>query len=50
MTFCLELQEEKTRTAAKQRCDEEKATTATTLRLADLVGLRELHLREEDKV
>ena len=46
----LELQEGKTRMAAKQCCDEEKATTACTLRLADFAGLGELHLREEEKV
>jgi hypothetical protein len=46
----LELQEGKTRMAAKKYCDEYKATTATTLRLADFAGLGEQHLREEDKV
>ena len=46
----LELQEGKTRMANKKFCDEEKATTACTVRLAWGAGLSELDLREEEKI
>ena len=46
----LEIQEGKTRMAAKKYCQKYKATTACTVRLCDLGGLSEKNLREEDKV